>query len=66
MLIERRIWAVTTLRILVKEEEPPTEIESTTRKAGGKSRERVFGKPRELRAPRKRIHQRHQMLCSEH
>ena len=27
MLIERRIWAVTTLIILVKEEEPPREIE---------------------------------------
>ena len=67
MLIERRIWAVTTLIILkLKEEEPPREIESTTRNAGGKSRECVFGKPRELRAPRKRIHQRHQMLCSEH
>lgn len=27
MLIERRIWAVTTLIILIKEEEPPREME---------------------------------------
>lgn len=27
MLIKRRIWAVTTLIVLVKEEEPPKEIE---------------------------------------
>ena len=27
MLIERRIWAFPTLIILVKEEEPPREIE---------------------------------------
>lgn len=40
--------------------------ESTTRKAGGKTRECMFWKPREVRGPRKRIHQRHQMLCSEH